>query len=144
MPIRPENVVRYPADWSVIQPARHVPGMPPALRPRPPRRDPPGDAQPATRRRWHPAALGGEVITILNRRHAALLFRHLRDQLGLSRAEVARRLFMSRKTLMNRETGVRTLISDEAIGHAHVLGFDLALIPKRHPGARPTGTGWPT
>lgn len=30
------------------------------------------------------------------------------------------------------------------IDHAHVLGFDVALIPLRHPGARPTGTGWPT
>lgn len=90
------------------------------------------------------AGLGGPaVITIISRRHAALLFRHLRAQHGLSRAEVARRLFVSRKTLMNRETGVRTIISDEAIGHARVFGYDLALIPQRHPGARPTGTGWP-
>jgi hypothetical protein len=26
----------------------------------------------------------------------------------------------------------------------HARQADLALIPKRHPGARPTGTGWPT
>lgn len=84
------------------------------------------------------------MITILSRRHAALVFRHLREQLDLSRRDVGARLFVSAKTVGDRERQVRTIVADEAIDHAHVLGFDLALIPARHPGARPTGTGWPT
>jgi transcriptional regulator with XRE-family HTH domain len=83
------------------------------------------------------------VITILSRRHAAQLFRHLREQRGLSRRDVATRLFLTQKTIGDRERQVRTIIADEAIDHAHVLGFDVALIPARHPKARPTGTGWP-
>lgn len=83
------------------------------------------------------------MITILSRRHAAHLFRHLREQTGLTRRELATRLFLTPKTVGDRECQVRTIIADEAIDHAHVLGFQLALIPQRHPGARPTGTGWP-
>lgn len=83
------------------------------------------------------------MITILSGRHAAQLFRHLRERLGLSRREVAARLFVSFTTVANREHAVRAIIPDEAIDHAHVLGFAVALIPQRHPGARPTGTGWP-
>lgn len=83
------------------------------------------------------------MITILSRRHAAQLFRHLREQLHLTRRDVAARLFVSTKTVANREHAVYGVIPDEAIDHAHVLGFRLALIPQRHPGARDTGTGWP-
>lgn len=84
------------------------------------------------------------MITILSRRHAGQLFRHLREQLHLTRRDVADRLFVSAKTVANRERAVRAIIPDEAIDHAHVLGFRLVLIPERHPGARDTGTGWPT
>lgn len=84
------------------------------------------------------------MITILSRRHAGQLFRYLRETLALSRRDVAARLFVSAKTVGDRERCVRTIVPDEAIDHAHVLGFDLALVPQRHPGARPTGTGWPT
>lgn len=83
------------------------------------------------------------MITIASSRHAARLFRHLREQLHLSRREVAARLFVSAKTVENRELSIRAIIADEAIDHAHVLGFAVALVPQRHPGTRPTGTGWP-
>ncbi|MEV6633896.1 helix-turn-helix domain-containing protein [Actinoplanes sp. NPDC051470] len=83
------------------------------------------------------------MITILSRRHAALVFQHLRTDRGLTRRDVAARLFLTAKTVGDRERQIRTIIPDEAIDHAHVLGFDLALVPQRHAGARPTGTGWP-
>lgn len=83
------------------------------------------------------------MITILSERHAARLFRHFRQQLGLTRRELAKRLFVSNVTVGNRETGTRGYATDALIDTAHVLGFVVALIPQRHPGARPTGTGWP-
>jgi transcriptional regulator with XRE-family HTH domain len=84
------------------------------------------------------------VITILNGRHLALLLRHLREGRHLSRRELARRLFVAPKTVANREHAQRILNTDDLIDTAYVLGFDVALMPRRHPGARPTGTGWPT
>ena len=83
------------------------------------------------------------MITILSERHAARLFRHFREQLRISRRDLAARLFVSTGTLVNRELGNRGYPTDALIDTAHVLGFRLALIPQRHPGARDTGTGWP-
>lgn len=83
------------------------------------------------------------MITILSERHAARLLRHLREQLGLSRRTLGARLFVNAATVANREHGVRGIATDALIDMAHVLGFDVALVPARHPGARPTGTGWP-
>jgi transcriptional regulator with XRE-family HTH domain len=83
------------------------------------------------------------MITILSERHASRLFRHFREQLKLSRRDLAARLFVSTGTLINRELGARGIPTDALIDTAHVLGFSVALIPQRHPGARPTGTGWP-
>jgi transcriptional regulator with XRE-family HTH domain len=84
------------------------------------------------------------VIAILSRRHAALVFRHLRIGQQLSRRDVAARLFVSAKTVANRERSVIGMTTDVLIDTAHVLGFAVALVPQRRPGARPTGTGWPT
>ncbi len=84
------------------------------------------------------------MITIRDRIHAARLLRHFREQLGLSRREIAARLFVSMGTVLKREHFERTLKIEDLIDHASVLGFDVALIPARHAGARPTGTGWPT
>lgn len=83
------------------------------------------------------------MITILSERHAARLIRHFREQLGLTRRALGARLFVSPKTVANREDGTHGIATDTLIDMAHVLGFDVALIPARHPGARPTGTGWP-
>jgi transcriptional regulator with XRE-family HTH domain len=83
------------------------------------------------------------MIVIPNERYAARLLQHLREQLGLTRRDMARRLFVSNVTVANREYGTRGIATDALIDHAHVLGFAVALVPQRHPGARPTGTGWP-
>jgi transcriptional regulator with XRE-family HTH domain len=83
------------------------------------------------------------VIVLLGRRHAALVFRHLRAGHGLSRRDIAARLFVSPKTVANRERCELGMSTDVLLDMAHVFGFDVALMPKRHPGVRPTGTGWP-
>ncbi len=83
------------------------------------------------------------MITILNERHAARLFRHFREAASLTRRELGKRLFVSCTTVSNRELGVRGYPTDALIDTAHVLGYAVALVPQRHPGARPTGTGWP-
>ena len=83
------------------------------------------------------------MITIPSERYAARLFKHLREQLGLTRRELAARLFVTGTTVAKREQGQHGYATDALIDTAHVLGFDVALVPARHPGARPTGTGWP-
>lgn len=83
------------------------------------------------------------MITILSERHAARLFQHLRQQLKLTRRDLGGRLFVTGTTVAKRERGEHGIATDALIDTAYVLGFDLALIPARHPGARPTGTGWP-
>lgn len=84
------------------------------------------------------------MITLLSERHAARLFRYFREQAGLTRRELARRLFVTGTTISKREQGAHGYATDVLIDTAHVLGYTVALIPQRHPGARPTGTGWPT
>lgn len=83
------------------------------------------------------------MITIRNSQHLARVFRHLRETAKMSRRGLAARLFISPKSLGDRETFRRQWDTDSTIDVAHILGFDVALIPARHPGARPTGTGWP-
>jgi transcriptional regulator with XRE-family HTH domain len=83
------------------------------------------------------------VITILSERHAARLFRHFRETARITRRDLARRLFVTGTTVAKRENGEHGYATDALIDTAHVLGFAVALVPQRHPGARPTGTGWP-
>lgn len=82
------------------------------------------------------------MITILSRRHAALVFRHLRETRNLSRRDVAARLFVSAKTVANRERSELGMTTDVLLDTAHVFGYAVALIPTPRPG-RDTGTGWP-
>lgn len=84
------------------------------------------------------------MITIRSRHHAAQLFRHLREAQGLTRTDLARRLFVSPKTIANREHGVTGLALDVVIDTARALGFDVTLVTIVRPGRRTTGTGWPT
>lgn len=83
------------------------------------------------------------MITIPTGHYAGALFRHLRETAGLSRRQLAARLFVSMVTVGGRERGTKGYDADALIDTAHVLGFRVALIPQRHPGARDTGTGWP-
>lgn len=83
------------------------------------------------------------MITIVNRHHAARVLRHLRETRRLSRLQVAERLFVSQKTVGNRERCTLGISTQDLVDMAHVFGYVVALVPQRHPGARPTGTGWP-
>lgn len=83
------------------------------------------------------------MITIVNRRHAARVFRYLREARHLTRRDVADRLFVSAKTVANRERCELGMTAEVLLDTAHVFGYTVALVPQRHPGARPTGTGWP-
>lgn len=80
------------------------------------------------------------MITIRNRWHAAQLLKHFREAQRLTRVDLARRLFVSSKTIGNREQGVAGIALDAVIDTARALGYQVALIrTDRHE----TGTGWP-
>lgn len=83
------------------------------------------------------------MITIRNSQHLARVLRHLRETAGMSCRDLAGRLFISQKSIGDRERGHRDWDTDSTIDAANIHGFDLALIPQRRRGARPTGTGWP-
>jgi transcriptional regulator with XRE-family HTH domain len=84
------------------------------------------------------------VITLLSSRHAGEVFKHLRHAHALTRPRLARLLHVSPRTIEDRETFRNGIPTDGLIDTAAVFGFAVALVPQRHPGARPTGTGWPT
>lgn len=83
------------------------------------------------------------MITILSGRHAGQLFRHLRAYHEMSQRELGWRIQTDQRTISARESGHGGMLTDALIDTAAIFGFNLALIPQRHPGARPTGTGWP-
>jgi hypothetical protein len=83
------------------------------------------------------------VIAVISRRQLADVFYHLRRAHGYGVAELGRRVYASSDTIHNREVGITGIHTDALIDTAAVFGFDVALMPKRHPGARSTGTGWP-
>jgi len=83
------------------------------------------------------------VITIRSRQHAAQVFRHLRLGQYMERATLAGRLFVTPKTIANREQGVAGLSTEVFIDTARALGFTVALMPITRAGRRDTGTGWP-
>lgn len=83
------------------------------------------------------------MITVVTRHQLARVFQHLRVGRGLTRRDLAARLYVSAKTVANRERCELGMTTEVLIDTAHVLGFAVALVPQRHPGARPTGTGWP-
>jgi transcriptional regulator with XRE-family HTH domain len=82
------------------------------------------------------------VITLTAERRLGPLLRRLRLDAGLTVRQAAALMHVSRSAVAKREAS-HGMPTDTFAHAAHVLGFDLALIPRRHPGARPTGTGWP-
>lgn len=84
------------------------------------------------------------MILIRNSQHLARVLRHLRETAGMTRRDLANRLFVSGTTIGYRERGRFGWDTDSTIDAAHIFRHDLALIPQRRPGVRPTGTGWPT
>jgi hypothetical protein len=83
------------------------------------------------------------VIAVISRRQLADVFRHLRLAHGIGVTELGRRVYADRGTIYDRESGRYGFHTEALIATAAVFGFDVALMPKRHPGVRPTGTGWP-
>jgi transcriptional regulator with XRE-family HTH domain len=84
------------------------------------------------------------VITIRNSQHLARVLRHLRENAGITRRDLASRLFVTARTIAYREHGTHSWDTDSTIDTANIFGFEVALVPARRPGVRPTGTGWPT
>lgn len=82
------------------------------------------------------------MITLTRSQHLGSVLRRLRHDAGLSLRQLGVRAHISKSGAGKREQQ-SGMSAAGLIDHAHVLGFDLALIPSRHPGARPTGTGWP-
>jgi len=83
------------------------------------------------------------VITIRNSQHLARTMRTLRETNGMSRAGLAKRLFVSTRTVINRELSSHAWHTDALVDAANILGHDLVLMPQRRPSVRYTGTGWP-
>lgn len=83
------------------------------------------------------------VITIRSRQHAAAVFKHLREARGLARTDLARLLFVSAKTIANREQGAAGISTETLIDTARALGLSVELVTIVRAGRRPTGTGWP-
>ena len=83
------------------------------------------------------------MITIDDQRHAGRVLRYLRRCRSLTQRQLAALLFIRHTTIGNRELGDRDISAHAPIDTARVLGYRVALIPARHAGARPTGTGWP-
>jgi transcriptional regulator with XRE-family HTH domain len=83
------------------------------------------------------------MITLTRERHLGRLLRDLRRDAGLTLRQLGAQAHVSKSAVSKREVN-RSVTTAALIDHAHVLGFDLALIPKRQRGSRPTGTGWPT
>jgi transcriptional regulator with XRE-family HTH domain len=70
------------------------------------------------------------MIVIRNAQHTARVLRHLREQAGLTRKDLSQRIYISDRTIANREYGQRRLDTDALIDTARALGYDLALIPR--------------
>jgi len=81
-------------------------------------------------------------VIVIDRRHLAKSFKRMRLTRKLTQRELAERLYVHQHTISVRESHAR-LDLDAIIDTAHVFGYEVALVPQRHPGARSTGTGWP-
>jgi DNA-binding XRE family transcriptional regulator len=81
-------------------------------------------------------------MIVLDHRHLAASFREMRINRKLTQRQLAERLHVHQHTVSYREGGA-LLDVGVALETAAAFGYDLALVPKRHPDARPTGTGWP-
>lgn len=82
-------------------------------------------------------------MIVLSRQHLRTSFRRMRLNRRLTQAKLAERLHVHHRTVAYRESGRSHLDADAILQTAHALGYAVALIPQRHPGARDTGTGWP-
>jgi DNA-binding XRE family transcriptional regulator len=81
-------------------------------------------------------------VIIIDRRQLAAAFRQMRINRKLRQQDLAEKLFVHQHTISVRENHARLDVG-AVIETAAVFGYDVALIPQRHPAARRTGTGWP-
>jgi len=82
------------------------------------------------------------VITLTSEREIGPTLHKLRLDAGLTLRQVARAAHISANGVHKREVS-RAGYLGMLVEHVGVLGYTVALVPARHPGARPTGTGWP-
>lgn len=75
-------------------------------------------------------------------RHIGPLLRQLRQDAGLTLRQLSTRTHLSISGISKREQAHAGYV-DIFVEHTRALGYGVALIPERHPGARETGTGWP-
>lgn len=81
-------------------------------------------------------------MIVIDRRQLAIEFRRMRIARKLTQHQLAQRLFVHQHTISVRENHARLDVG-AVIETAAAFGYHVALVPSRHPGARPTGTGWP-
>lgn len=82
------------------------------------------------------------MIRLTSDRRLGTLLRLLRTDAGLTIRDLAAKTQSSPTGICRRENR-NGITAWGLIDHARALGFDVALIPARHRGGRPTGTGWP-
>jgi DNA-binding XRE family transcriptional regulator len=83
------------------------------------------------------------MIPIRDSQHLRRILAHLRETNGMTRRILADRLFVTPKTIQNRERGTYGWDMDSTVDAAHMFGYELVLIPYRPPARHYTGTGWP-
>jgi transcriptional regulator with XRE-family HTH domain len=82
------------------------------------------------------------MIPLTTEREIGPLLRRLRLDAGLTMRQLAARTHVSRSGISKREqrhAGYLGII----VGTVNALDYDVVLQKRRHPNARPTGTGWP-
>lgn len=84
------------------------------------------------------------MIPVRSSQHLRRILVHFRENNGMTRRTLGERLFVTTKTIANRELGQHKWDTDSVIDVAHLFGYDLMLMPQRPPYRRYTGTGWPT
>lgn len=83
------------------------------------------------------------MITLTRGRPLGPILRNLRLDAGLTLDQLADGTHLTRSGISKRENRPSCTVG-ALVDHSRALGFDVALVPARHPHARPTGTGWPT
>lgn len=83
------------------------------------------------------------MIHLTAERQIGPLLRRLRLDAGLSVRDVAARAHLSKSGIAKREQS-RGGYLGLLVETVNALDYDVVLQKRRRPGARPTGTGWPT
>lgn len=82
------------------------------------------------------------MITLTRHHHLGEQLRALRELAGLTTRQLGAAAHISKSAVSKREHS-SGITANALVEHVGPLGYDVALIRRVHPGARPTGTGWP-